>query len=114
MLALCGRHVPEYAVGGTHLLFAPGIHATELLGRAANGLTAIRAQALHVLDAAERALALLRRHGIELMETVDEPLLLGLRQAVEAGLATQCVLLANKGFPLMILEPASEVRAIHI
>ncbi len=77
-------------------------------------MTAIRAEALHILDPAKGALPPLRRHRVELVETVDEPLLLRLRQAVEARLAAECVFLANKGFALMVLEPAPEVRPIQI
>ena len=61
MVALCRRHVPEYAPSALHLLFACGIHAAEILNGIADSLTAIRAEALHVLDAAEGALALLRQ-----------------------------------------------------
>lgn len=51
MLALLRRHVAEHAVGASDFLFACRIHIIQLLYRAANGLTPLRTQALHIFIA---------------------------------------------------------------
>ncbi len=107
--ALFGGHVAEIADGFVDHALTLLWEVAQLAGRAADRLTHLRAQALHVFHAHERALALLRRHCVETVKGVDSLLLLLRGEAVEAGFLAESIFLLSGRLILMLTQPCRQV-----
>lgn len=106
-LPLLRRNAADSLEGAAHHTLAVSRHLVEGLRCSADVGLLLRTQAVKHLLALHCPLARLRRSIVERVHLIDDPLLLILRQTVEAGLAAQSV------FPLLwrlVLVPVEPLR----